>query len=168
VPSEHSTLAQPTSTVSDVVGSCQSTRDCERQVPATLLTFNQSRSIVPSWPGPAKLRFRFVAGNLPFVGAPWQQFRVRREGRLVAERERSTSNARRPQRRHRERWGSAREGPLPSYRDHSSRRIGCAIDPEGAVATADPGVGNAVVSRPSTCARRAQDAAMREPASATR
>ena len=36
------------------------------------------------WPGPAKLRFRFVAGNLPFVGAPWQEFRVRREGRLVA------------------------------------------------------------------------------------
>jgi hypothetical protein len=25
-----------------------------------------------------------VAGNLPFVGAPWQEFRVRREGRLVA------------------------------------------------------------------------------------
>jgi len=45
------------------------------------------------WPGPAKLRFRFVAGNLPFVGAPWQEFRVRREGRLVAEMRRSRATA---------------------------------------------------------------------------
>lgn len=47
---------------------------------ATKLSFTYDGS----WPGPAKLRFRFVAGNLPFEGAPWQEFRVRREGRLVA------------------------------------------------------------------------------------
>ena len=36
------------------------------------------------WPGRVKERFRLVAGNLPFADMPTEDFRARREGRLMA------------------------------------------------------------------------------------
>ena len=53
----------------------------------TGLTANLSMLTIASggsWPGRAKESFELAAGNLTFVGAPRQDFRAHREGRLVA------------------------------------------------------------------------------------